>query len=79
VVFKNDADYTALIDHFRGKNLMKPPDGTEDLAKKLAGFPQPRMMFSKQPIAERLPENWAIYNTSCLALDAFYASRRRSD
>lgn len=75
VVFKNDGDYTALIDHFRGKNLMKPPEGTEDLAKKLAGFPQPRMMFSKQPIAEILPENWAIYSTSCLALDAFYNSR----
>lgn len=75
VVFKNDGDYTALIDHFRAKNLMKPPEGTEDLAKKLAGFPQPRMMFSKQPIAEFLPENWAIYSTSCLALDAFYSSR----
>lgn len=75
VVFKNDADYIALIDHFRAKKLMAAPEGTEDLAKKVAGFPQPRMMFSKQPIAEILPENWAIYSTSCLALDAFYASR----
>lgn len=75
VVFKNDADYIALIDHFRGKKLMAAPEGTEDLAKKVAGFPQPRMMFSKQPIAEILPENWAIYSTSCLALDAFYSSR----
>ena len=75
VVFKNDADYSALIDHFRAKNLMKPPEPSGDLAKKLAGFPQPRMMFSKQPIAELLPENWAIYSTSCLALDAFYSSR----
>ena len=75
VVFRSDADYVALIDRFRAKNLMKPPEGAEDLAKKLAGFPQPRMMFSKQPIAEILPENWAIYSTSCLALDAFYNSR----
>ncbi|HEX3132798.1 MAG TPA: hypothetical protein VHX44_04355 [Planctomycetota bacterium] len=75
VVFKSDADYAALIDDFRAKNLMKAPDGTEDLAKKLAGFPQPRMMFSKQQIAEIVPENWAIYSTSCLALDAFYNSR----
>ena len=74
VVFKNDADYVALIDDFRAKKLMPPPPG-EDLAKKVAGFPQPRMMFSKQQIAELLPENWAIYSTSCLALDAFYASR----
>ncbi len=75
VVFKSDGDYAALIDDFRAKNLMKAPDGTEDLAKKLAGFPQPRMMFSKQQIAELIPENWAIYSTSCLALDAFYNSR----
>lgn len=75
VVFKNDADYVALIDNFRAKKLMPAPSGAEDLAKKLAGFPQPRMMFSKQQIAELIPENWAIYSTSCLALDAFYASR----
>jgi hypothetical protein len=75
VVFKDDTDYTALIDDLRGKKLLDPPEGTEDLAKKLAGFPRPRMMFSKQMIASLIPENWAIYSTSCLALDAFYASR----
>jgi hypothetical protein len=74
VVFRNDADYTALIDDLRAKQLLEAPTGAEDLAKKLAGFPRPRMMFSKQQIAELLPENWAIYSTSCLALDAFYVS-----
>lgn len=75
VVFKNDADYVALIDHFRAKKLLPAPEGAEDLAKKLAGFPRPRMMFSKQAIVELIPENWAIYSTSCLALDAFYFSQ----
>jgi hypothetical protein len=73
VVFKNDADYVALIDDLRANKLLEPPAG-EDLAKKVQGFPRPRVMFSKQLIAELLPENWAIYSTSCLALDAFYFS-----
>jgi hypothetical protein len=72
VLFRNDADYVALIDDFRAKKLMPPPDGAEDLAKKVSGFPRPRMMFSKQAQVDIVPENWAIYSTSCLALDAFY-------
>ena len=38
VVFKNDADYVALIDNFRAKKLMPAPTGNEDLAKKLSGL-----------------------------------------
>jgi hypothetical protein len=71
VVFKNDADYLALIDYLRAKALMPPPDG-EDLAKKVAGFPRPRVMFTRNAMVSIVPENWAIYSTSCLALDAFY-------
>jgi hypothetical protein len=72
VVFKNDADYTGFIDHLRAQKLMAAPDGAEDLAKKLSGFPRPRVMFSKNALVSGLPDNWAIYSTSCLALDAFY-------
>jgi hypothetical protein len=71
VVFKNDADYIALIDYLRAHALMPAPDG-EDLAKKVSGFPRPRVMFSKNALVSLFPDNWAIYSTSCLALDAFY-------
>jgi hypothetical protein len=71
VVFKNDADYSALIDYLRAHSLMPAPDG-EDLAKKVSGFPRPRVMFSKNALISIFPDNWAIYSTSCLALDAFY-------
>ncbi len=70
-VFHNDADYVAWIDDLRAKKLMPPPEG-EDLAKKVSGFPRPRMMFSKQLNIDLVPENWAVYSASCLALDAFY-------
>src|SRR5580658_1597923 len=70
VVFKNDADYIALIDYLRAHALMPAPDG-EDLAKKVSGFPRPRVMFSKNALVSLFPDNWAIYSTSCLALDAF--------
>jgi|GEM_PF-7056384 hypothetical protein len=71
VVFKNDADYIALIDYLRAHALMPAPEG-EDLAKKVSGFPRPRVMFSKNALVSAFPDNWAIYSTSCLALDAFY-------
>jgi hypothetical protein len=79
VVFKNDADYVKLIDYYREKKLMPMPSGNVDLAKKLAGYPRPRMMFTKQSSVETVAENWAIYSTSCLAIDAFYASHNPQD
>ena len=75
VVFKNDGDFSGLIDWLRAKQLLKAAESGEDLVKKLGGFPALRVMFAKGEGVTRIPGHWAIYATSCLAIDAFYHAR----
>lgn len=74
VVFKNEADYIGLVDWLRAAKLLDKPEG-EDLSKKTSGFPGPRVMFTKGDAVANIPGHWAIYATSCMALEAFYGAR----
>lgn len=68
--------YTGLIDWMRGKGIMAPPpQGQEDVIRKVMGFPMSRLMVAKVQGVQRCPLQWSIYSTACMAIDAFYTER----
>jgi hypothetical protein len=74
VVFSQDADYLAFVDDIRQKGVMRAPEEGDDLAKKVLGFAVPRCLFTTDTQVRKSIENWMVYSTSSVAVDAFYAS-----
>jgi hypothetical protein len=64
-----------FIDHLRAKNIIGKPEG-EDLAKKTASVPTPfRVTTASLERVKPLIDEWAVYSTTCLAVDVFYRAR----
>ena len=67
-VFANDGDYGAWVD------VMQSAD-RRAMVKQSAGFAGSRMLFARASAVERMAENWAVYSTAVMAIDAFFADR----
>jgi hypothetical protein len=75
-VFNDNGQVSGMIDYARGHGLMGKPSEGEDLVKKLLSFSTKNRVYVV-PLERVRPlfENWSVYATVCLAVDAFYGAR----
>ena len=77
VLIKDEGVFNEWVDFGRSKGVIKPPEASGDLAKKLKGFAMPGAMISTADRLANIGGNFAVYSAACVSLDQIAAAQGR--
>jgi len=75
VLFATDQEYLGFVDFMRRNKILPPPEGQDDLPKRLLNFMGPLSMVAVAKNVETTPVNFGIHVLTCSALSGFFMAR----